>query len=83
MEDTTTTTPIEERVYDWVDQVCATTDTAPCTMTTRQQQQLLKKKAPVVDKFQRFEAWLRENGAVFDMVRYLLFFRSFYRSFVP
>jgi hypothetical protein len=67
----TTTTPIEERVYDWVDQVCATTDTTttnPCaTMASRQQQQLKKKP---VDKFQIFEAWLRENGAVFDMVSY-------------
>ena len=24
---------------------------------------------PPLDKYERFEAWLRENGAVFDMVR--------------
>lgn len=78
---------VEERVYGWIDQVCAPTsdqlDTTATnegdsnTMTTRhgsnssnkQQQQKPQ------DKFQRFETWLRENGAVFDSVRILEWYR--------
>lgn len=36
---------------------------------------------PPLDKYERFEAWLRENGAVFDMVRFVTYAVATFISF--